>query len=107
MQIQVRHDDHIKGSERLQETVTATLESALERFRGQISRVDVHLKDENGPKGGDDDIKCTLEARVDGRPNAAVTHHAASVDIAVEAAAEKLARMLEHQFAKLRDPSIH
>ncbi len=103
MQIQVRHDDNISGGESLNERVFASVEGALERFRDQITTIEVHLADENGPKTGGDDIRCTIEVRVEGRPPTAVTHHASDLDVAIDAAAEKMARMLEHQLGRLRE----
>ncbi|MBA3539464.1 MAG: HPF/RaiA family ribosome-associated protein [Deltaproteobacteria bacterium] len=103
MDIQVRHDDTIRGSERLNEQVAAVLEDSLERFKDQISRVEVHFADENGPKAGDGDIRCTIDVKFDGRPNTAVTHHASSLDVALEVAADKMGRMLEHQVGRTRD----
>ena len=103
MQIIVRHDDTISGSERLTESVSATVEDALGRFREQITHVEVHLADENGRKTGGDDIRCSIEARVAGRPPTAVTHHASNLDIAVDAAADKMARMLDHQLSRIRE----
>lgn len=103
MQVLVRHDDNIQGSERLTEIVTAAVEGGLERFRHQVTSVEVHLADENGPKGGGDDIRCTVEVRVEGRPPVAVKHHATDLEVAVDAAVEKMVRMLDSQLGKLRD----
>jgi len=103
MQVQVRHDDNIKGSAKLTETVTAAVEGGLDRFRDVVTTVEVHLADENGPKTGGNDIRCTVEVRVEGRSPVAVKHHASDLDVAVEAAVEKMARMLESQLGKLRD----
>jgi ribosome-associated translation inhibitor RaiA len=103
MQIQVRHDDHITGGERLTERVTASVEGVLDRYRNQITSVEVHLADENGPKSGGDDVRCTIQVRMEGRPPTAVTHHASDLDVAVDAAAEKILRMLDHQLGRLRD----
>jgi len=103
MQVQVRHDDNIHGGEKLTTMVTAAVEGGLDRFRGVITTVEVHLADENGPKAGGDDIRCTLEVRVEGRSPVAVKHHASELEVAVEAAVDKMARMLESQLGKLRD----
>lgn len=39
--------------------------------RPGISRVEVHLSDEDGKKGGQNDKRCMMEARLDGRQPAA------------------------------------
>ncbi|MBA3461198.1 MAG: hypothetical protein H0T46_14635 [Deltaproteobacteria bacterium] len=81
----------------------ATIQDVLARYVENITTVEVHYADENGPKSGDADIRCTVEVRFEGRKPVAVTHHAADLPIALEAAAEKMARMLEHQLGRIRD----
>lgn len=103
MQIQVRHDDTIQGGERLNELTYATIEAALDRFAREITTVEVHYADENGKKSGGDDIRCTIEVRFEGRKPTAVTHHASDLTVAVEAAADKMARSLEHQLGRIRE----
>lgn len=103
MQVQIRHDDNIQGGEQLNTIITAAVEGGLDRFRDQITTVEVHLADENGPKSGGDDIRCTVEVRVEGRSPVAVKHHASELEVAVEAAVEKMARMLDSQLGKQRE----
>lgn len=102
MQIKTSTDRHIEGSEQLSAQVEATVEDALGRFSDQITRVEVHLSDENSARGGDADKRCVMEARVGGRPPTAVTHEAGTVEEAVEGAADKLARTLENTLERLR-----
>lgn len=103
MHIQVNTDHTIRGSERLSAHVGAVVEAALSHFSGQITRVEVHVGDENGRKRGPDDKRCMMEARIEGRHPIAVTHHAASLDQAIEGAADKLARSIEHTLGRLRN----
>lgn len=95
MQIQVHTDNNIKGRETLVSHVTGVVEHALGRFGERLTRVEVHLSDENGPKTGQDDIRCTLEAHLTGRQPAAVTHHATNLEQAVDGAAQKMKRLLD------------
>jgi ribosome-associated translation inhibitor RaiA len=104
MQVLVRHDDTIRGSDRLIEMTIATIENALARFVENITTVEVHFADENGKKSGSDDIRCSIEVRFEGRKPVGVTHHASDLEIALEAAAEKMTRMLEHQLGRIREP---
>ena len=61
MQVLVRHDDNIQGGQRLEEIVIAAVEGGLDRFRDDITAVDVHLADENGPKtGGEPRTTCEI-----------------------------------------------
>ena len=101
MHIEVRTDHHIRGSEALTTSIQSTVEATLGRFDDRITRIDVHLNDENGPKKGGEDIKCTMEARLVGLKPAAVTHHAAQLEDAVAGAAEKLLRLIEHTLGRL------
>lgn len=103
MQVLVRHDDTIRGSERLTEMATATIADVLSRFADHITTVEVHFADENGPKTGGDDIRCSIEVRFEGRKPTGLSHHAAELELALEGAAEKMARMLDHQLGRIRD----
>jgi ribosome-associated translation inhibitor RaiA len=103
MQVQVRHDDTIRGSDQLTELTTATIESTLAMFVDQITTVEVHFADENGPRAGADDIRCSIEVRFEGRKPVGVTHHASDLEVALDVAAEKMARMLDHQLGRIRD----
>jgi len=103
MQVHTNTDRHIKGDEGLSAHVEAVVSGALGRFTGQTTRVEVHLRDENGARGGADDIRCMMEARLQGRPPKVVTHQAATVREAIEGAAGKLGRAIESAVGRLRD----
>lgn len=47
MQIQVNTDDNIEGHDTLTAQVEAEILDSLSRFAAQITRVEVHLSDEN------------------------------------------------------------
>jgi ribosome-associated translation inhibitor RaiA len=103
MLIQVNTDGHLGGSEQLTAHVRGTVDVGLKRFVHQISRVEVHLSDQNGNKPGQITKRCMLEARVLGLPPSAVSHAAATFDQAIEGAIDKLKRSLERTSAKLED----
>jgi len=103
MKIQVNTDVNIDGSEALADQVRATVEHALKHFADHITRVEVHLSDENGGKSGLHDQRCMLEARVEGRQPLAVTEQAATQEQAVLGAAQKLSRLLDKTLGRLRD----
>jgi ribosome-associated translation inhibitor RaiA len=103
MKIQLNTDVHIEGTEALAAQVDATVEQALERFRAHVTRVEVHLSDGNGGKSGQHDQRCMLEARLEGRQPVAVTAHGATLDQAVQGAAQKLAHLLDSTLGKLHD----
>ena len=95
-------DKHIDSDKRTQDWVTATVEVTLERHLEFLTRVEVHLSDENGGKSGPKDKRCKMEARPKGHQPILVSHDADSLTQAVEGAAQKLEHALEHLFGKLR-----
>lgn len=103
MKIQLNTGVHIDGTEALAEQVSATVRQALDRFSAHITRVEVHLSDENAGKRGPHDQRCMLEARLEGRQPVAVTDHAATVEQAVQGAARKLAHLLDSTLGRLHD----
>lgn len=106
MQIQINTDHNIEGHEALAAHVSGVVENAVGRFSDHVTRVEVHLTDEVGHKSGQDDKRCVMEARLKGRQPIAVTHHAESMHQAVDAAADKLTRLVESTIERLRDQEI-
>jgi len=102
MQIQVNSDNHIQSSQRLEEWVRTTIESTLERYEEDLTRVEVYLRDENGDKPGPHDLSCRLEARPKGHQPLSVLHKADTLEQAIDGAATKLDHALEHLFGKLQ-----
>ncbi len=95
MQIQINTGHNIDGNETMVAATTEIVTHALRHFSDHITRVELHLADENGPKGGEDDIRCTLEARLEGRQPIAATHHAGTIPLAVRGAASSLVSLIE------------
>jgi ribosome-associated translation inhibitor RaiA len=100
MQVQV-HTNQIEGSARLQEWVGSAVMDKLEYFEELLTRVVVHISDENAQKSGPDDKRCQIEARPKGHQSISVTHKAADLGIAVDGAAEKMRHALEHLMGRL------
>ena len=100
MQILVNTDNTITGREDLEEHVRSTVESKLGRFSEHVTRIEVHLGDENSHKGGDGDLRCTMEARVEGLHPTAVTAHSDTVVKAVDGAVAKLRSALDTTLGK-------
>ena len=73
--------------------VTAAVEAGLSRYKERVTRVEVHLSDVNGPRGGRD-CRCALEARPAGRQPVAVTSEAHTPDDAVTGAVEMMSSLL-------------
>ncbi len=102
MQIQINTDSSIEGDDRLAQQVGAVLRDALDRFSAQVTRVEVHLSDENSDKKfGTEDKRCLLEARLAGLQPISVTYRAATLEQAVDGAVEKLTRSIEGTLGRL------
>ncbi|MFU8817829.1 MAG: HPF/RaiA family ribosome-associated protein [Pseudomonadales bacterium] len=103
MQVLVNTDASIEGRESMEQEVAAVVSHALERFERDITRVEVHLSDENAGRGGESDKRCLMEARLTGRQPLAVSHKAGSMRLAVDGAAEKLQTAVGNMLGRLRD----
>ncbi len=101
MQFQLNTDANIQGDERLAEVAETLVTAALGHVAERLTRVEVFLADENGAKGGGDDIRCTLEMRPEGMEPQTVTHDDADVNAALRGAAKKGRALLESEFGKL------
>ncbi|MFO0866066.1 MAG: HPF/RaiA family ribosome-associated protein [Gemmataceae bacterium] len=97
MLVQVHTDNHIQGDARLAQFVQTQLEGSLERFGDQVIRVEAYLADENSTeKKGDNDKRCTIEARLAGLQPIAVHHRGSTLEQAIDGAVEKLENTLDH-----------
>jgi len=103
MHVQVNTGRHVPGGEELQRRVQGVVEDAMARFGDRITRVEVHLNDVNGPKPGESDQRCAMEARLAGMQPITVTEQAGTVDQALEGAAQKLQRVLDSTLGRAID----
>jgi sigma 54 modulation/S30EA-like ribosomal protein len=100
MQIHVNTDPNIDGQQRVQEYVRGVVEHAVSHLERQLTRVEVHLSDDNGAKSGPDDKRCVIEARARSIEPVIVTHRGPNVDEALHGAAAKLKRSLTDELAR-------
>lgn len=103
MQIHVNTDHNIEGHEALATHVNEVIKSTLSRVNDHITRVEVHLSDENGQKSSKDDKRCVMEARLEGRHPLAVTHQAESLHQAIDGAVRKLIKSVDNTLGRLHD----
>lgn len=103
MQIQVNTDNFIHGDERVIEVAEAAVTTDLDHLSDKLTRVEVHLKDQNADKHGPQHIRCTMEARPRGLGPISAHHDAADIQAALKGAAKKLRGRLSSEFEK-RDP---
>lgn len=103
MQIQVSTDENIEGREAMAAGVEAVVTATLSHFSQHLTRVEVHISDENADKPGQRDKRCMMEARPTHQQPLAVTHEAPTVDEACAGAVKKLRSLLETHFGRLHD----
>lgn len=101
MKIQINHDEHIQTNEERVLQIEVAINHALSHFVAHVTDVEVHLSDGNGPRFGQNDKRCLIEARLAGHQPIAVSESGTSVDEAVHGACAKL----KHSVAKLVEQS--
>lgn len=107
MNVQVNTDHNIEGSEDLNTFIKSRLSEDFSRFNNAITRIEVHITDQNAHKSGAQDKKCLLEARVANRQPVVVSHNAETVHQAFEAASDKLMRSLNSMVGRLNNHDSH
>lgn len=100
MQILINTDKHVDAEADLVERLEEEITSGLARFADQVTRVEVHLSDQNADRGGATDMRCALEARPAGKPPIAVSHAAATIEEACTGAVKKLRNLLDTSFGR-------
>ena len=103
MKIQFNTDSNITESKELRDSLIALISEGLSRFSDQITRLEVHLSDENSHKEGLNDKRCLLEARLEGRQPIAVKNQANTLEQAVIGAVDKLKSSLDTILGRLKN----
>lgn len=103
MKIQLNTDKNLSVHEAFAAKLENLLTEQLSRFSEHITRLEVHLSDENGPKDGINDKKCLLEARLRGRQPIAVTEVAGTHEQTVNGAINKLKASLDTIIGRRRE----
>ena len=102
MQIQINTDSNIEGDAELVQQIKAVVINNLDRFSEKITRVEVHLSDQNSDKNfGNKDKRCLLEARLAGLQPISVSDSAAILERAVDGPLGKLTRSLDSTLGRL------
>jgi ribosome-associated translation inhibitor RaiA len=101
MQILLHSDPHTDGGQLMADHLSSVVSVAMARFADRVTRVEAHLSDVNGQaRSSNDDIHCTLEARLTGFENIVVKDHAGNAHQAIEGAVRKLKRAVGDEIAK-------
>ena len=102
MTIQINTDTNLSVHEAFSNKLDNLLSEALSRFSEHITRLEVHLSDENGSKDGINDKRCLLEARLEGRQPIVVTQIANDYERAVHGAIDKLKSSLNTIIGRMK-----
>jgi Sigma 54 modulation protein / S30EA ribosomal protein len=100
MKVLINTDKQITMDIKLARFVGDEIRRALERFESQLTRVEVHLSDVNSHKPGLHDKRCQIEARPTGRKPVSVSIETATIEAAVQGAANKMKRLLANRFGR-------
>lgn len=103
MTIQINTDKNVSVHEAYDNQLEALLTDELSRFNEHLTRLEVHLSDENGNKEAQDDKKCLIEARIKGKQPIAVSALGNTYDLAVNSAIDKLTTSLNTILGRMRN----
>lgn len=79
------------------------LNETLKRFKSEITRVDVHMSEENAKGINPAHVRCLLQAALAKHEAVVASENAATVDEAFRGATQKLKHALDHVLGKLQD----
>lgn len=102
MIIQINTDKNIPAKESRDIAFEKRINDSFEHFSKHITRVEVHLSDENAGKEGVNDKRCMLEVRLDGKQPVAVTSNADSVEQAFKDSLIKMSALLTTAIGKMK-----
>lgn len=103
MKIQFNTDKNIQGVETLETYVSEKITNGLKHFANKITRIEVHLSDQNADKEGSDDIQCKIEARVEGLQPVMVVSNSSSNEEALDSAVSKMKSTLATIMGKMKN----
>lgn len=97
------NSNNIPVSQELEASLSGFVSKALKRFTNRITRIEVHLEDENSHKGGKNDKRCSIELKAGNLEPIIVTSKSDNIVQAVREAANKSKSSLERTLGKLND----
>lgn len=103
MKIQLNTDNNVQGHEALEARVSGMVEQQLARFAPHLTRIEVYLSDSNADKGGGNDKRCAMEARIEGDRPVGVSHDDENMEKAIRGACDKLRSRLDQWLERKRE----
>jgi ribosome-associated translation inhibitor RaiA len=95
MNIQFNTGNNIDGSDRQSDYFSTLISEDLKRYDSQMTRLEVHLSDQDNSQHEKSEIKCTLEARLKNLNPIVVTNQGNSHEEAIKGAIQKLKKSLD------------
>ncbi len=93
MQVLLHTDPNTDGSHPMALHLETVAQAAMARFGERVTRIEAHLSDVNSTaRAGENDIHCTLDARLVGQGAIVVKDQAGNAHQAIEGALRKLKR---------------
>lgn len=106
MQFQFNSDNQTRCGAEDGERIEEMVRSKLDHVADRLTRVEVHVGDVNGPRGGDD-IRCLVELRPEGMQPISASHEAASAQTAAVQATEKALSTYRRQVGRKTNRKGH
>lgn len=103
MKLQLNTDKNIQGTEALENHVSEKVNHILKHLVDNITRLEVHLSDQNADKAGPDDIQCKIEARVEHMQPVIVISKSDSKEVAIDEALNKMKATMTTIIGKMRN----
>jgi len=100
MQVMVNSGKHVDTSMAFKTDIRGRVRDKLQRYEEHLTRVEIHLSDENALKTGPQDKRCKVEARMKGRDPMSVSYDAGELQQAIDGAMNKLTAVLERNIGK-------
>jgi ribosome-associated translation inhibitor RaiA len=100
MLVQVNFGD-VQHSAAIESWAEERVRSQLGHLTERLTRVEIHLRDENSPaKSSPDDKRCVMEARIAGRRPLAVDHSGGDMYKVIDETAGKLSRAVKNDIER-------
>ncbi|MFT5641069.1 MAG: hypothetical protein ACI9DJ_002989 [Algoriphagus sp.] len=96
MKTQINTHKSADRDQRQQAYFSTIIAEALKKFQSHITRIEVHLSDQNGIKEGLNNILCLLEARLEGMQPMAVSCQVDTIDKSENSLETTLGRRQNH-----------
>ena len=103
MKIQFNTDKNIKGTQMLESFVSEEIRRVLKIFVDKITRIEVHISDQNSDKESPNDIQCKIEARLEGMQPVLVVSKSETKEKALYEALDKMKAALGTIVGKIKN----